>query len=105
MANKKFSSKQPWEHWFLEFDFTKPLLDSNSVISSVYEVSVADGDGNDVTSTLTIPGDQVNTDYVVFVKAIGGTSGNSYFYTVRVIATDGEKYELDGTLPVLGRGG
>jgi len=99
MALKRYRTKQPYEEYYLVFDFADWL--GTATISSATVTAVNNSTGVDVTATITTVGSQAktNTEVKVWVKA--GTSGETYKITVKAVASDGSKYEKDGLLPVL----
>lgn len=93
-----FSEKQSGEEYYIEFDFTDHLIDGE-VISTVDDVSAVNSSGTDATSDVSTPASQTNNDSSVFVWAKGGDSDN-YTFSVQVTTDSGNKYQIDGVLPV-----
>ena len=99
MSNLVFGAKQPYEEYFIEFDFVNDIDDADSIESA--EVTVMDGD-DDVTDTLT-GGDAkqsvLGTKVSVWIK--GGTTGTTYTITCKIITTVlAEKYEAESEITV-----
>lgn len=94
-----FGSKQPFEEYYVSFNFAQYL---GAATISVAVVGAVDLDtGADVTATVTNVGVQVISGTLVYVWVRAGTTGRNYKISCRVTASDGSKYELDGTLPVV----
>lgn len=93
----KLGSKQPYEEYYVSFDFTN-VIGSATVASAT--VIVTDPDGDDVTSTLTDVGQQTITSPLVYIWIKGGDSDKEYKVTCRITTDAGEKYEKDADLPV-----
>lgn len=98
----EFDEKQPYEEYYVAFDFSN-VISSCTIADAT--VTVTDEDGSDVTNSLTDVAEQAidtdNSQVNVFVT--GGTSGERYKITCQ-IETDSdpvEKYELEAYLPVL----
>jgi len=94
----QFSEKQPYEEYFVSFNFTRVITPNTVITSST--VIAHDEDDNDVTATITDQAQQSNTDTKVYVKVRGGTSGVTYKITCRIVTSNGERFEMDGELPV-----
>ena len=95
-----FGSKQPFEEYFIKFDFSEDISASDSVASgSVTIIDTAD-DSSTASTMLDNTKDYADgDDYYVWIK--GGTDGHVYQITCKITTTVlGEKYELDGILPV-----
>lgn len=88
--------KQSYEERLFSFDFSSK---SDGTISSIVSV-VSSNQGNvDGSSNVTISS-EAYSGLVVSAIFIGGTSGETYKLTCKVIASDGQKLELDGLLRV-----
>lgn len=88
------STKQPYGEENFVYDFA-PRLNGLNIASIVSASSLARTGG----TTLNVVG-QVFLGQVVTIRWGGGTDGNTYRTTVRVIDTDGGKHELDGEIIV-----
>jgi len=99
--NNKFSPKQPYEAYYVQFPFAKDL-ESDGIASAVVTATNNDT-GADATSTVTTAANQVILGKSVFVWVKAGVSGTDYKITCRIVADDdnGSQYEKDGLLPVL----
>lgn len=97
-----FGKKQPWDAYFVDFDFTN-LLTTGDTIHSATVTATNISTGADVTDTITTVASQSIVSPKVFVWVKGGTSGVNYKITCRVVthSTPAEQYELDAKLPVM----
>ena len=95
----RFGSKQPYEEYYVAFDFTADV--GEAAIASA-EVIVYDSSEATCTSTLTDVANQSLATTSVNVWVQGGETGQEYKITCRIEtnSTPAEKFELDGTLPV-----
>jgi len=96
----RFSPKQPYEAYYVEFPFNKDLGPDG--ITSATTTSTIEATGVDATATVTDTTKQVILGQSVFVWVRAGTTGTDYKVTCRIVADDdnGSKYERDGLLPV-----
>ena len=95
-------AKQPYEEYYVEFDFTNYL--GTAHIDSIDEVSAVEmASGEDETDAVTDATRQANDEHIVYVWIRAGEDGCRYKLNCRIIADDaeGSKYELDGILPVV----
>ena len=95
----RFSNKQPYEAYYVEFDFTTDL-EATTVFSATVTAIVV-STGADATVAITQSAKQMNKDRSVLVWVYAGTTGTEYKITCRIVATDGSQYEMDGILPVV----
>lgn len=97
---RTLDSKQPYEAYYIAFDFSN-VIASSSIVSAT--ITVVDSSGEDKTSTITTAESQVLTATQVNVWIKGGTDGETYKITCRIITNSvpAEKYELDAELPVV----
>ena len=98
MAN--LGSKQPWEEYYVTFNFIN-LIGSASIATA--NVSVVNNATNATcTSSLTEVANQTFSTNTVYIWIKGGTTGSEYKITCKVTtdATPQERYELDANLPV-----
>ena len=93
-----FGAKQPYEAYYVDFDFTKVIVSPDTIASAT--VTAVDQDGVDVTNTVITTIKQNIASPKVYVWVTGGTSGKTYIITCKIITANGEKYEKDGELPV-----
>lgn len=90
--------KQSYEERLFQFDFSG-LMSASATISSIVSVaSVSRGDV-DGSSNITISG-QTASEQLVQALFVGGTSGETYKITAKVVDSEGQKLELDGLLRV-----
>jgi hypothetical protein len=94
----EFGPKQPWEEYYVAFNFVRVITPETEIDSVV--VSVTDEEGIDVTSTLTDPTKIEIVDEKVFVWVRGGTE-QVYKITCRITMDNGEKFEQDAELEVI----
>lgn len=94
-----FSSKQPWEEYYVAFDFTN-VIGSASIATAT--AIMTDPNGTDVTATMTEAANLNIASPIVNVWIKGGTTNNDYKLTCRITtdATPQERFEYDATLPV-----
>lgn len=98
MAMDKIGSKQPYEAYYVKFNFAN-LLDSATIASAV-TTAIDLADSSDATSDV-IDGTKQSIDTPdvnVWIKA--GETGHQYKLTCRITASDGALFELDCKLPV-----
>ena len=95
----RLGSKQPWEQYFIELDFTN-LIGSSSIATA--SVVVTDSSGATCTAAITTVANQTLATAVVYIWIKGGTSGEEYNISCMITtsASPQERYELDTTLPV-----
>ena len=92
-------AKQPYEAYYIQFNFTRYL--GTATISSATVTAVDIADNSDVTATITTVGSQSITSPSVYVWVKAGTTAHTYQITCKITASDGSKYELDALLPVV----
>jgi len=93
----KFSSKQPFEEYYVAIDFTN-VIGSATVASATvvaYDSSLAT-----VTTNLIDTSKQTVTSPNVYIWVRGGQTGQDYKITCQITTSIGEKFEQDVTLPV-----
>lgn len=95
----KLSSKQSYEEYYIDFNFTKLL--GVTTVSSATVVVTKTSDDSVVTSTLTDVDLQSIVSPHVYVWLKGGVSGEEYKITCKIITSNGSKYELDASIDVL----
>ena len=98
MAVRSFSSKQPYEEYYVAFDFFR-VIDDGATISSA-TVSAVDALGASATSTVTSVGKQTVSGSRVNIWVQGGTA-QRYKITCKIQTSTGEKYEQDAYLTVV----
>lgn len=94
-----FGAKQPWEEYYVRFNFENDL--GSEEVDQISVVAIDLSDDSDVTSTLTDSGAQANTTIAVDVWVRAGTAGQEYKITCKITGNSGSKYELEGILPVV----
>ena len=95
---ESFSDKQPYEEYYVDFDFVNVVVSPDTIASAV--VSVVDELGADATATVTTAIKQNIDSPKVYIWVNGGTTGKVYTITCKVATVNGEKYEMEGTLSV-----
>jgi hypothetical protein len=100
MGMRVFGEKQPYEEYYVAFDFSN-VLASASINSAT--VTAVDSEGANATAAIIDSGQQIidNVLFHVNVWVKGGVSGITYTITCKTITSSGEKYELDAQLPVM----
>jgi len=95
----KLGSKQPYEEYFVSFDFTN-VLEGASVATAA--VIVYDSSGATCTSVITNVANQTLATNAVYIWIKGGETGEEYKVTCKIETNSAppEKYELDADLPV-----
>jgi len=96
MTIPSFGNKQPYEEYYVSFNFSRDLA-FNEEISSA-SVSVEDANGADATDEI-IEDILLVGDCRVFVFIKGGTE-QTYKMTCKIICSNTEKYEKEAYLPV-----
>lgn len=90
--------KQPSEAITFDYDFTDALGEGATVQSITAVSFIARGNG----SALVNQGQAVDGLHAL-VRWAGGTDGETYSTTVRVLDSDGDSHELDGEIVVIDR--
>ena len=95
----RLGSKQPYESYYISFDFTN-VIGSVSIASA--SVIAYDSSNATCTAAITTVANQTLATASVSVWVKGGTTDNEYKITCRITtsASPQEHYELDVTLPV-----
>ena len=96
----KFGDKQPYEEYYLKFDFSEEIAENDSVDTLTATV-IKTEDNSDVSATM-LDGtkDYVSgTDAYVWIK--GGVTETAYIVTCRIeTSVLKERYELEGAITV-----
>ena len=95
---KYFGTKQPYEEYYVEFNFKNDLGTETASSATVTATLTTEGDS---TTTITTAALQYLSTTSVFVWVKAGASGSSYKITAKVVGSAGSKYELEAMLPVL----
>jgi len=95
-----FDEKQPYEEYYLAFDFTNAVGTETITAATV---TVTDSAGTDKTSDLTTVANQRIDSPIVNVWVKGGATGQTYKITCKITtgANPSEKYELEAELPIV----
>lgn len=96
MTIPSFGNKQPYEEYYVSFNFSRDLAFAEEISSA--SVSVADAQGADATDAI-VEDILLVGDCRVFVFVKGGTT-QTYKITCKVVCSNGEKYEKEAYLPV-----
>jgi hypothetical protein len=96
---QKLGSKQPYEEYYISFNFLSWL--GSDTISSATVSAVDMADNSDVVSTITDSTKQYEVTPNVYVWIRAGTNGHRYQITCRIVSSSGSKYELDAMLQVI----
>jgi hypothetical protein len=95
MTIPSFGNKQPYEEYYVSFNFSNDLT-SGEITSAV--VTVEDENGADVTSSI-VSNTFINGGCRVFAFVKGGTE-QTYKMTCKIVCSNTEKYEKEAYLPV-----
>lgn len=90
------NEKQPYEELDLSFDFSNRGLAASITISSVASITQALVSGS---GSLTISGTTFSGQ-VCAARFSGGTNGDKFKVTAKVVMTSGEKLECDGYIKI-----
>ena len=100
MSDLAFGPKQPYEEYFVDFDFVNEIADDDHVESA--EVTVLDEDGANVTDDITDEAKQTTSGTKVSIWIMAGETGKTYTLTCQIVtAVLAEKYESEADLDVL----
>lgn len=92
-------TKQEYEEPKFQFDFAGKMADG-ATLSSIVSVAFVNRGDVDGSDDITISGTTISGTYLQ-ASYIGGTTGETYKITARVIDSEGQKLEMDGLLLVL----
>jgi hypothetical protein len=95
-----FSPKQPWEEYYLEFDFSRDFGEE-AIVSA--EVSFSPLIEDSAGVPLIDEERQALEAARVLFWVQGGESGTVYRIECRVVGEDGSRYEMEGDILVLER--
>lgn len=99
MSDLVFGAKQPYEEYYIYFDFVNDIAGEDSV--DTYTIVIEDSDDNDVTDDLTDSGENYAEGTRVYVWIKGGSSGMTYTITCKIVtAVNAEKFESDADITV-----
>jgi len=96
MTVPSFGNKQPYEEYYVSFNFSHDLSSGEEISSAV--VTVTDEDGEDATDEI-VKSVLLASDCRVFVFIQGGTE-QTYKMTCKIVCSNTEKYEKEAYLPV-----
>jgi hypothetical protein len=94
-----FEDKQPYEEYYIDFDFVNVIAYPDEILSAV--ITVVDELGVDSTIIITTAVKQYLDPTKVYVWVKGGTNGKVYTLTCRIVTDIGEKYEKEGQMSVV----
>ena len=97
---KKFKPKQPYEEYYMYFDFANDLGTGVTVGSVSSFTAVDTADSSDVLTTITDTGLQFISGQKVYFWARAGADQHTYKFECKIIGSDGAKYENEGTMLV-----
>lgn len=95
----RFSTKQPSEAYYVEFDFESAAGSTAALVSATVAARIF-STGVDATATITTAASQVIAGQSVFVWVKAGSDATDYQITCVATASDGSIYELEGMLLV-----
>ena len=99
MSDLQFGPKQPYEEYFIDFDFVNEIADDDRVGTAT--VTAADEDGDDVTDDITDESKQSESGTKVSIWIMGGESGKTYTITCQIVtAVLAEKYESEADISI-----
>lgn len=98
---KKFKPKQPYEEYFMYFDFANDLGTGITVASVALFTAVDTANNSNVLTTLTDTGEQFISGQRVYFWVRAGVDLHTYKFECKIIGSDGSKYENEGTMRVL----
>ena len=96
MTVPSFGNKQPYEEYYVSFNFSRDLATDEEISSA--SVTVEDALGADATDEI-VEDVLLVGDCRVFVFVKGGTE-QTYKITCKVVCSNTEKYEKEAYLPV-----
>lgn len=96
MSIPSFGNKQPYEEYYVSFNFSNDIACGEEIDSA--SVVVIDGEGEDATAEI-VKSVLLASGCRVFVFVQGGTE-QTYKMTCKVICSNTEKYEKEAYLPV-----
>jgi len=97
---RSFPDKQPYEEFFVVFNFYRLLSRTNDSIATVAELKAFDADGVDQTTSFIDAGEQVIATPRVFAWVKGGTP-QRYRLVCKITTTGGKKWQMVGYLTVV----
>ena len=98
----KFGNKQPYEEYYLKFNFSEDMAEADSVSTIAAVVTTLDDDETDVSTTMLDATQDYSVGANAYVWIKGGTDAQLYLVTCKILtATLGEKYELEGSILVM----
>jgi hypothetical protein len=98
----RLDAKQPYEAYYIEFDFSAVYEDQGETALTIDSVTVTDlADDSDVSASMYDDTKNIVEGLFAFVWIYGGTDGHEYEITVRAEGdTYSEKYELEALMRV-----
>jgi len=95
---KSFGNKQPYEEFYLGFDFEGDLTDED--ISTGVIVVTRLLDEKDVTTTFVDATKQQATGMILYFWVRTGRPNNKYQINGKIVGVNGAKHEFDATLKI-----
>jgi len=93
------TKKQSYEKYFVFGNFTKSMVTGETIQNGV--VTCRDKSGNDVTSSVIESGSDYIDGFKYYVRIQNGVEILSpYVFTIRIITSTGNKWEIDGKIIV-----
>jgi len=94
-------TKQPDESFFIDADFSKVLIEGETINLSDSTVSAVDVNGSDVTTVVLDLTTKAVEDAKLRIRILDGVSDDSpYKITFKAVTSDSNIYELDVLLKV-----
>jgi hypothetical protein len=94
-----FTPKQPYEEYYVSFNFTVPL--GVETIASATITAVDETTLEDVSTVILDVAKQSISNPLVYAWVRAGETGHSYLVTCRITGSLGSQYELEGLLQVI----
>ena len=95
-----FKPKQPYEEYFIAFDFTHGLQLGKDTVKTYTITAIDMADDSNVLSTITTTASATNDTRKVYAWVKAGTSGHEYKFGCQIVGNLGVKLELDATMKV-----
>ena len=97
----KFGNKQPYEEYYLKFNFSEDMAAADSISTITAVVTTLDTAATDVSATMLDATQEYSVGQNAYVWIKGGTDAQLYLVTCKILTTTlGEKYELEGSILV-----
>jgi len=96
----RFGDKQPYEEYYLKFDFSEELAESDS-IDTLTATVIKISDDTDASDTMLDNSKDYSDGADAYIWIKGGADDTAYLVTCKVLTSVlKEKYELEGSITV-----